>query len=236
MPTSSSTFCNTYMNFDQISLTAVWRTDCVRASRIRKLLPWTTQEMMVAWTVVKERDGWIWNRFWRQNRKIRCRTERKGGIKKNPTFSQRRLRGSRWCRLLRRRTRRRSGWRGKESRHGTWEHPVRRACGNLTWAACWRLKPPGNEHTEGTSSPRTGAFRERKQAHKRTDHWTRWLFLSKRGGDSTPEAGSGWRSSFLKSREEILLSGVGNVVGSSTDCATKAERERWALHLVTQKL
>lgn len=85
--TLSPMFCNKYVSFNQLSLTTMWRTDCVWASRNWKLLSWTRHEMMGVWTgVKKERKGKIQDIFWRQNRKIVCETKRKGGIKNNSRF------------------------------------------------------------------------------------------------------------------------------------------------------
>lgn len=54
--TLSSMFCNKYVSFNQLSLTTMWRTDCVWASRNWKLLSWTSMKWWGLELVLKKRQ------------------------------------------------------------------------------------------------------------------------------------------------------------------------------------
>ena len=100
------------------------KTDRVWVDRSRTLLSWTCMEWWVLELVWKKRNRKITDILWRQNRKIKLETERKGGIRDNSSYSVRYLGGGWWCHLLRWETLKEEWLEGKQSGHVTWGPPV----------------------------------------------------------------------------------------------------------------
>lgn len=103
-----------------LSLTTMWRTDCVWASRMRKLLPRTMQEMMAAWTLLKGEMGGFEINFGGRTERLDVRQKEKEGSKRTLSLKGARMEAGDAI-YWEGEPQRRNGWRGKESRHGMWK-------------------------------------------------------------------------------------------------------------------